>query len=176
MSASAYLGRLRLESTQMKLEAQQVKRVCETLRKWGHEITDAEVEDLVAEFDVIKRKRERSHDYEPDTNHLGSWNKGSIDTARQAALSNYPRSGSQRHRVLVAIVAAGERGLTREETSRQLNLPDSGTDGRVLELKQGGWVEDTERRRKTERNCDAAVVVATAKGREWVRKKELTPV
>lgn len=102
---------------------------------------------------------------EHDADELGPFSRDS-KTSRAAALANYPRSGSQRHRVLVAIVEYS--GLTRDEVSNKLSLPDSSVDARVLELKKGGWVEESEDTRTTRNGSQAAVVRATAKGRDAV--------
>src|SRR5687768_11438774 len=43
-------------------------------------------------------------------------------TSRAASYDNAPRSGTQRARVLFAIVARGDFGLTREELERYLSM------------------------------------------------------
>lgn len=92
------------------------------------------------------------------------------ETSRQAALNNYPRSGTQRWKVLTTIVASG--GKTRDQLAEDLHLPDSSVDARVWELKQGGFVEESSRRARTRAAAEAAVLVATKKGREEVEATE----
>lgn len=82
-------------------------------------------------------------------------------TSRKAALDNYPRSGSQRHRILLAL---RNRGMTREEIEFALQLSGNAVRPRVDELMKGGWVEATDRTRKTTLGSDAEVLVATTKG------------
>lgn len=95
---------------------------------------------------------------------LGPFSKDS-ETSRQAALQNYPKSGTQRHKVLVAIGRSGAYGRTRDELASELGLPDSGTDARVWELLRGGFVrEDGDRTRETQAKAQASVLVLTDKG------------
>lgn len=107
-----------------------------------------------------------------DANALGPFQADAADTSRKAALYNYPRSGTQRHKILTAIVAAGARGMTRDEIAGALHLPDSSTDARVLELKAGEWLKETDDVRRTRSGGEAHVLVATLKGVEAVREKE----
>ena len=100
----------------------------------------------------------------PTTNDLGPFARDS-DTSRDAALDNYPRTGTQRHRVLEAL-RARPAGLTRDELTTLLHLPDSTVDPRVWELVRGGWVVETARKRPTRTGSEARVLELTAKGRE----------
>lgn len=109
---------------------------------------------------------------EPDANAMGPMNADSA-TSRKAALFNYPRSGTQRHRILRTIVAVGAYGKTRDELSRELGLSQSSTHPRVLELITGEWIEESELVRKTQTGAEAVVLVATEKGRNAVRDREL---
>lgn len=102
-------------------------------------------------------------------NALGPFSSES-DTSREAALFNYPRSGTQRWQVLTAIVSSG--GRTRDQLSEQLHLPDSSVDARVWELKKGGWIEESGRKERTRAAAEATVLVATTHGREEVQRQE----
>jgi hypothetical protein len=103
----------------------------------------------------------------PVENRVGPYRKTDPDTSKRAAYDNAPRSGSQRHRVLLALSIACEKGLTRDEVSEALELPDSSADGRIWELIQGAWAEDTEDERVTRHGSMAKVVVLTDKGIAW---------
>lgn len=94
-----------------------------------------------------------------DTNRLGPFVRDSA-TSREAAIANYPRSGTQRRRVYDAICGAGATGLTRDEIAAALGVADSAADPRVLELKADGFIVETERTRKTRRGLDARILVA----------------
>lgn len=97
-------------------------------------------------------------------NHLGPWARGST-TSRQAALDNYPHSGTQRRKVLDAITAAAERGCTRPELAMALHLPENSIRPRVVELLERGFVVETNRTRLTHTGSKASVLVAnTDKG------------
>jgi hypothetical protein len=109
---------------------------------------------------------------DPAENRVGPSTPGS-DTSRRAALDNYPRSGSQRHRVLVAIGRAGHHGRTRDELATELGLPDSGTDARVWELLQGKFVKELDSvTRKTRAGSQASVLVLTDKGLQHIRAND----
>lgn len=91
------------------------------------------------------------------------------ETSRQAALANYPRSGTQRARILAAILA-GTSGRTREELAGQLKLPDNSVRPRVRELIDGGWVvvllsDGKPVTRKTTLGNESEILVATNKAR-----------
>lgn len=96
---------------------------------------------------------------EIDASNLGPL--GSTETSRKAALDNYPRSGTQRHRVLMALYVASR---TRQEIAKATDLPDNSVRPRVKELMTGGWVETTGETRVTETGSDADVLKLTMKG------------
>lgn len=124
------------------------------------------------EFSVSAVPGGSSHDEsseDPRRIQLGPFTPDS-ETSRQAALQNYPRSGTQRWKVLTTIVASG--GRTRDQLAEQLHLPDSSVDARVWELKQGGFVEESGRKERTRAAAEATVLVATRRGREEVEKAE----
>jgi hypothetical protein len=81
-------------------------------------------------------------------------------TSRAAALANYPRSGSQRHRILEFLEAQGDHGATRQELAQILGLSDDSVRPRVVELVEGGWVRGTDRTRPTPMGEQAEVLVA----------------
>lgn len=102
-----------------------------------------------------------------DADRAGASHRTDPHTSRDAARANFPRSGSQRHRVLLAVVAAGGRGLTAEEAAHATGMR-SGVSGnsaakRLSELKQHGYVAATGATRPTQNQCQAHVFVATAK-------------
>lgn len=68
--------------------------------------------------------------------------------------------------MLNAIAFAGERGRTDEELQNQLGLNPSTQRPRRVELVEGGWVEDSKRRRNTKSGRDAVVWVTTQAARE----------
>jgi hypothetical protein len=86
---------------------------------------------------------------------------GHKTTSRKAALAAYPRSGTQRHRILVALTG---RPMTRDDLEVALKLGGSSVHPRVLELIEGGWVEEMSETRKTRRGQDALLLKPTQKG------------
>lgn len=94
-------------------------------------------------------------------------------TSKNAAIDNYPRSGSQRHRVLVAIATAGERGKTRDELEIELQLPGSSVRPRVVELESGDFITaHPEKTRTTQNGSEARVLVLTERGQRMMRTLE----
>ena len=91
-------------------------------------------------------------------------------TSKEAAVHNRPRAGSQRARLLEAIVfhstpGPGPRprnGLTAEEAAKQTGIRLNSASTRMSELLRGGWIEESGQRR-TEAGENATVYVATAK-------------
>lgn len=107
----------------------------------------------------------------PDADDIGKFggpDRGAPDTQRQAAVAIYPASGTARRRVLDAIALSGDGGLTDEDMQDALNMNPSTQRPRRVELVEGGWVEDSGKRRSTASQRDAAVWVLTDRGRaEW---------
>jgi hypothetical protein len=103
---------------------------------------------------------------EPDQEGVGEDRLGPFarrsETSRQAAIDNYPRSGTQRRRVYDAIVLAGQEGYTREALAAYLDMPLTTVLPRVTELKRDGLVVDTSRTRTTISGSKAAVLVAVS--------------
>lgn len=85
-------------------------------------------------------------------------------TSVLAALVTLPRSRTRRYAVLEAIAAAGEHGRTDDELIGELGIPHQSVGPRRLELVEGGWIEDSERRRPTRTGADAIVWVLTDDG------------
>ena len=110
-----------------------------------------------------------------DGNQLGLFRADGSDTMRAAAIDNYPRSGSQRGKVLDAIyhAAAAYRvgdgavlgGLTDEEVQHRLNLGSSSQRPRRVELVDAGFVIDSTYRRPTTTGSQAIVWHCTDAGR-----------
>lgn len=93
------------------------------------------------------------------------------ETSKKAAYMATPRTGTVRHRILGAIVRAGDNGLTDDEGERLLAMRRSQSyTPRRRELDQGGFIRDTGRTRTTISGRDATVWEATTSG-----KRALTP-
>lgn len=106
-------------------------------------------------------------DYEQ--NRLGGFTADS-ETSRQAALDNYPRSGRQRHEILMAVFRSGAHGMTFDEVREQNGIYSA--DRRMSELVDGGWLDRTERTRKTTHGSDANVMVCSQKAIDTIRVRE----
>lgn len=68
---------------------------------------------------------------------------------------------------LARIIAAGKRGITRDELSAATGVPQNAFSGRITELKnhEPPLIQDTRERRPTRSGSTASVIVAT----EWAR-------
>lgn len=94
-------------------------------------------------------------------------------TAKEAARMAYPRSGTQRMRVLDLVAHRGQAGATDEEMQVRLGLGHNSQTPRRRELVLGGWIEDSGRTRPTgSTGAQATVWVLTEAGRhEWEAKR-----
>lgn len=95
------------------------------------------------------------------------------DTSRAAAARMRSRAPSLRMQILSLVRGKGDEGVTAEEAgsynAEQKGLPPDTTacrlsaGARLTELRLGGFVADSGRRRKTRAGCSAIVFIATAK-------------
>lgn len=108
---------------------------------------------------------------EHDANALGGFRAGDHETSRKAAIYNYPRSGNQRHRILMALAAAGEHGLITDEMLELTRIPYVSASARVTELCDGGWIEDSKRTRQTRLGAEAKIWVVTEKALEIIDRE-----
>lgn len=83
------------------------------------------------------------------------------ETQRKSAYEVMPATGTWRRRVLRAVWQAGEDGATDDELQVLLDLNPSTERPRRVELCDGGWIEDSTRRRKTRSGCSAVVWTLT---------------
>ena len=108
----------------------------------------------------------------PDAAALGGFRADDPDTSRQGAIDAYPRTGTQRAKILAAIEGAGEHGLTWGEVEKATGIASCWK--RISELVEGGWVKalDDETRVIEQTGSKGQVYVATGKARE--RREALT--
>ena len=89
----------------------------------------------------LRRGCDHVVDVETQRNQLGGFRSTDPSTSRRAAIDNYPRSGSQRQRVLEAVSVQAASGMTASELERMLSLPYQSVSTRLSELVRGGWLE-----------------------------------
>lgn len=101
---------------------------------------------------------------DPDRNTIGKFQRptDAAETQRVAAVAAYPSTGTWRRKVLDYIAFCHEDGATDEEIQQYLNMNPSTQRPRRVELVEGGWIEDSGRRRKTRSRRDAVVWVRSA--------------
>jgi hypothetical protein len=97
---------------------------------------------------------------------IGKWPAGTSGRSRDAAIDVYPRSGTQRHDLLLAVSRA-ENGLTCDQAEMITSLPHQSASARWNEL----WhdyrlIKPTGRTRRTRNGSHADIFVLSDLGRE----------
>lgn len=93
------------------------------------------------------------------------------ETSQAAALTAWPKAGTQRHAVLENVAAAGDYGCTDDELAYDLDLSHNTIRPRRGELVDAGWLvqdrtdDGTPRTRPSAQGNPAAVWVLTAAAR-----------
>lgn len=96
----------------------------------------------------------------------GPAHRDAMPTEQAAAEQVAVRSGTQRARVLVALAAAGDKGLTDYEMSLRASICRPHVAGtRRADLQRLGLVVQTDRTRPTDTGCMAVVWCCTDAGR-----------
>lgn len=105
---------------------------------------------------------------DPAANKEGPSPRGKA-TSKRAALANWPRSGSQRARILELMLSepVRTRGMTRERIGYELGMSGDAVRPRVLELIAGGWLFETEHTRPSIHGNDSVVLLASQKAVEF---------
>lgn len=111
---------------------------------------------------------------DPDKSQLGPFQAHS-DTSRLAALRAYPRQGSQRWQIIQALA---HKAMTRDELVSWLRLRGNAIRPRIVELREGGWVQPLTTptgavvTRPTATGCEAEVLTLTLRGRAALATRE----
>lgn len=97
---------------------------------------------------------------DPDRNTIGKFQRptDAAETQRVAAVAAYPSTGTWRRKVL-DYISSREEGATDEQIQDALRMNPSTQRPRRVELVEGGWIEDSGRRRKTRSRREAVVWV-----------------
>ena len=111
----------------------------------------------------------------PFQNRLGPSHHNAPETSGQAAVANFPRSGTQRHRVLFHIwYWTGEQhtphGLTDDEIANRTGLLGNSVRPRRGELQRDGLVKDSGYRRSSNMGHPAVVWCLTDEGLRAARE------
>lgn len=83
------------------------------------------------------------------------------ETSAAAARSMRPVAGTLRARVLAVFERCGAHGATCDEVERDMDGRHQTISARVYELRNGGWIVDSGRTRKTRSGRQAIVYVLT---------------
>jgi hypothetical protein len=95
--------------------------------------------------------------------------KDANETSRLAALRAAPKSGTQRHALLLKFAAAGARGMTDDEVADAMVWSPNTARPRRVELLDGGWVGNSGSHRPSFYDNPATVWVITEQGVEYVK-------
>ncbi|EHR62650.1 helix-turn-helix domain-containing protein [Saccharomonospora cyanea] len=118
----------------------------------------------VAEVDAYLARQAQARDTEVRATTEGKTTANPRATSARAARNIAPKTGTQRARVLAAVVRHG--GLTDLELAEQLGLLENSVRPRRTELVTGGYVVDSGRTR-THRGTEWVVWEATDAGKAW---------
>lgn len=116
---------------------------------------------------------------DPTENTPGAARRAAPLTSRTARLDVWPKTGTQRARILDALVR-GERdhgrGWTDDDLILRTGMPHQSVGPRRGELVAGGWIEDSGLRRPTRSGAPAIVWELTAKARAHLGIQPITPL
>ena len=100
----------------------------------------AQVESGLAEIEKLRANQR------PEVDKPGGF-VGHTATSRKAFLDVYPKTGTQRRRVLDFVQGQGGYGATDEEIQAGLNMSPNTERPRRVELVEGGWLVDSKQNR-----------------------------
>lgn len=159
----------------VRLDEEGVRGLRRALDVWleGHEPAQQEMDLLPGQVAAVDAHGERQL-ADPDAQRLGPFAAGS-ETSRRAALEAYPRQGSQRWRILELfrgqwIVGKRREGWTRDELAGRLSVSPNTIRPRVVELVEGGWLEESEQTRPSAAGHASAVLVLSETAVEHFEK------
>lgn len=115
------------------------------------------------------RRRKASDD--PTKNQLGGFHKGGPETERNAALDNYPRSGSQKEKILLALRDDLERA-TADEMRDHTGLRFNTTAARLHDLKEEGWL-DIVGEKPSESGSLCSIFALSDQARTWFSQRKV---
>lgn len=101
-----------------------------------------------------------SHNDPTTDDRIGAFHRDAADTERDAAVSQYPKIGGDRRRVLEFIASCGAHGATDDEVAAGTGLYLYTAAPRRVELVNAGLVVRSGERRQTPRKRRAIVWVA----------------
>lgn len=111
-------------------------------------------------------------------NRTGKFRRDGAETSKEAAHEVALRSGTQRFRVLEAVVLYGSTGATRDQISNYLKMTPNSVRPRVKELLEGGFLRPQQAPtggnayRSSNSNRPSIVLEATPKGiAAWDKEK-----
>jgi hypothetical protein len=156
-----------IESLERKIDKLQVEVDKATAKIQQPSLFGGEGPDMTASRVTQEPQGKVAEDFA--ANDLGGFTASSA-TSRQAAILNYPKSGLHRHRILMAVFRSGPHGKTFDEVRNEESI--YGADRRMSELVDAGWLERTERTRRTIHGAEANVMVCSPKAVQEIQVRE----
>jgi hypothetical protein len=136
------------------------------LRALGRAL-EAEGVDYGDPFYVVSARKLKEGRYDLDAHNDDMVGAAASSTASaDAAIFNFPKSGNQRHRLLMFAFEAGERGITSDEAHQALGIPLQSAKPRLLELRKGGWLRFTGATRPSLAGASVEVMAVTSQATE----------
>lgn len=101
---------------------------------------------------------------------IGKFGAKASKASRDAAIAVYPRTGTQKYKILRLLAYVGERGMTCDEMEERLDAPHQSISARWHELwHDHGYIEPNLATRPTRNKADAEVFVLTKTGLSEMR-------
>jgi hypothetical protein len=93
-------------------------------------------------------------------------------TSKAAAKVNYPRAGTQRHKILVTIGMAGDSGFTAEEAADRSGVDYRSATPRIGQLKREEFILGTGQTRTGPYGAEQEILVVTEKAKRYLEERE----
>lgn len=150
------------------MKREDIHQVLNELRDCGVDFSDEIADAVVAELETASVPLE----HDPTANAQGGARGSDPGTSKKAARDIYPRSGSQRHKALMAVASKGDTGAIADDVSEITGIEWRSITPRLGELKKHGWVEPRGDTREGRMGAQQEVIVITEKAQKWILKKE----
>lgn len=124
---------------------------------------------------VWERKQREEAQQRPDENRIGGFRKGDPSTSQKGALDVFPRSGTQRNRIVAALwnaesVKGDPHPMNHEDIRKAADFPvGTGVWKRMSELERGGWVNAYGQKKNKATGSYATSYILTDKARRFIK-------
>lgn len=148
----------------MRIEPEQVEAVFRMLQRWGADLPEEWLQDLIAEFDVDLG--------DPSEPTAGKARRNDPWPSKEAALFDEKGKGEKNFKVFCAI-AKSHDGLTADEAVRATGIPYRTLTARLGQLQDRGWIVRTDRARPGDSGRNQSIRILTQYGLDYAERKGL---